>query len=126
MQSQAQVMIASQTCLLCHICNVQDYFFHKEGTHNGGNRYATVLTYLNDVEEGGETVSSAPQADVLCSVRMNYSPACTAALGIMEDWIPDNCRTVELCKPCCIASLLVCIVQVPGARTRPYYGSCTW
>lgn len=23
---------------------------------NGGNRYATVLTYLNDVEEGGETV----------------------------------------------------------------------
>lgn len=34
-----------------------DYFFHKEGTANGGNRYATVLTYLNDVEEGGETVS---------------------------------------------------------------------
>lgn len=32
-----------------------DYFFHKEGTANGGNRVATVLTYLNDVEEGGET-----------------------------------------------------------------------
>lgn len=33
-----------------------DYFFHKEGTENGGNRYATVLMYLTDVEEGGETV----------------------------------------------------------------------
>ncbi|KAG2489492.1 hypothetical protein HYH03_011945 [Edaphochlamys debaryana] len=33
-----------------------DYFFHKEGTANGGNRYATVLTYLVDTEEGGETV----------------------------------------------------------------------
>jgi hypothetical protein len=26
----------------------------------GGNRYATVIMYLNDVEEGGETVSSVP------------------------------------------------------------------
>lgn len=42
-------------CVVC-AC-VQDYFFHKEGVNNGGNRYATVLTYLNDVEEGGETVS---------------------------------------------------------------------
>jgi len=25
------------------------------GESNGGNRYATVLMYLNDVEEGGET-----------------------------------------------------------------------
>ncbi|EFN59988.1 hypothetical protein CHLNCDRAFT_49444 [Chlorella variabilis] len=32
-----------------------DYFFHKAGTANGGNRYLTVLMYLNDVEEGGET-----------------------------------------------------------------------
>jgi hypothetical protein len=40
-----------------HTVSCQDYFFHKEGTANGGNRYATVLTYLADVEEGGETVS---------------------------------------------------------------------
>lgn len=33
-----------------------DYFFHKDGLSNGGNRYATVLTYLADTEEGGETV----------------------------------------------------------------------
>ena len=33
-----------------------DYFFHRNGITNGGNRYATVLMYLTDVEEGGETV----------------------------------------------------------------------
>lgn len=33
-----------------------DYFFHKDGISNGGNRYATVLMYLADTEEGGETV----------------------------------------------------------------------
>ncbi|GFR44577.1 hypothetical protein Agub_g5852 [Astrephomene gubernaculifera] len=33
-----------------------DYFFHKDGIANGGNRYATVLMYLVDTEEGGETV----------------------------------------------------------------------
>ncbi|EFN51228.1 hypothetical protein CHLNCDRAFT_141231 [Chlorella variabilis] len=34
-----------------------DYFFDKvNGESNGGNRYATVLMYLNTVEEGGETV----------------------------------------------------------------------
>lgn len=33
-----------------------DYFFHEAGTRNGGNRLLTVLMYLTDVEEGGETV----------------------------------------------------------------------
>ena len=45
---------------LCHSAGTRaahwDYFFHKEGTTNGGNRYATVLMYLVDTEEGGETV----------------------------------------------------------------------
>jgi len=39
---------------------VQDYFFHQDGISNGGNRYATVLTYLSDAEEGGETVRHTP------------------------------------------------------------------
>jgi hypothetical protein len=33
-----------------------DYFFHEQGINNGGNRIMTVLLYLTDVEEGGETV----------------------------------------------------------------------
>lgn len=33
-----------------------DYFFDKNGIANGGNRYSTVLMYLADTEEGGETV----------------------------------------------------------------------
>jgi len=33
-----------------------DYFFDKVNAVNGGNRYATVLTFLSTVEEGGETV----------------------------------------------------------------------
>uniref|UniRef100_A0A061R6Q9 procollagen-proline 4-dioxygenase n=2 Tax=Tetraselmis sp. GSL018 TaxID=582737 RepID=A0A061R6Q9_9CHLO len=32
-----------------------DYFFHEEGRSNGGNRICTVLMYLEDTEEGGET-----------------------------------------------------------------------
>ncbi len=64
---------------------MQDYFFHKEGTQNGGNRYATVLTYLNDVEEGGETVGGSclswcsylhgPTARVCAEAPMTVQPA---------------------------------------------------
>ncbi|PNH03801.1 Prolyl 4-hydroxylase subunit alpha-2 [Tetrabaena socialis] len=35
-----------------------DFFFHKEGGDNGGNRWSTVLMYLAETEEGGETVFS--------------------------------------------------------------------
>ncbi|KAK2446553.1 putative prolyl 4-hydroxylase [Trifolium repens] len=40
-----------------------DYFLDAFNTKNGGQRVATVLMYLSDVEEGGETVFPAAKAN---------------------------------------------------------------
>ncbi|QCE16718.1 probable prolyl 4-hydroxylase 3 [Vigna unguiculata] len=40
-----------------------DYFLDEFNTKNGGQRIATVLMYLSDVEEGGETVFPAANAN---------------------------------------------------------------
>eukprot|EP00270_Netrium_digitus_P019404 TRINITY_DN7645_c0_g1_i1.p1 TRINITY_DN7645_c0_g1~~TRINITY_DN7645_c0_g1_i1.p1 ORF type:complete len:307 (+),score=79.78 TRINITY_DN7645_c0_g1_i1:269-1189(+) len=41
-----------------------DYFHDKLNTRNGGQRIATLLMYLTDVEEGGETVFPAAKANM--------------------------------------------------------------
>ncbi len=97
-----------------------DYFWHREGIANGGNRYATVLSFLVDTEEGGETVRGqrgwwkAPQAPHLAA------PSQTGKSYAVEQLCMLAVAVARRCSPTC---------PRPAATTAPSSASAratTW
>lgn len=57
-----------------------DAFFNEDNNINGGNRLATVLIYLSDVEEGGET--TFPKIPAPNGVNEGYSDCAKHVLAV--------------------------------------------
>ena len=66
-----------------------DYFFHDEGKANGGNRICTVLMYLEDTEEGGET--TFPNIPAPGGINEGYSDCAKSVLAAKPVKGAGNC-----------------------------------
>ena len=103
-----------------------DYFFHKEGENNGGNRMLTVLIYLSDVESGGETVRAAVVRHSIGETELVLGGpqwAIDRAPPQQVTFRPKNVTCAKLLprtRVCmgCLPALSACCVGVPvGAST---------
>lgn len=76
--------------------------FDSEGT--GSNRFATILFYLNDVEEGGETVftkANETPDDVKEAIIQELRASSDSGLehGSWEETMTATCRSGFVVKP---------------------------
>lgn len=77
---------------LCALLNPSpgSYFFDTANVKNGGNRWATVLMYLSDVEEGGETGAACRERWLLLGSCMLCGPSAQLHHGMPQAGMPYN------------------------------------
>lgn len=74
-------------------CISQSQFFDKVNAANGANRYATMLTFLDDVEEGGETVfTNVPMP----GANPDFSPCARDHLAVKPKKGEESCLCVHV------------------------------
>lgn len=68
----SQALAFEDRCVsLSHGCLYSEYRAVQINTANGGQRVGTVLMYLTDVEEGGETVFPSSLGHSVCNILLH-------------------------------------------------------
>jgi hypothetical protein len=98
-----------------------DYFSFASRDSNGGNRMATVLMYLTDVTEGGETVfPQVAKADH--QTLENGWSNCSLQVRVGPD---RSANTESTSAGCLLMLLLLRCMTFDGMQLRLGIGSCT-